>query len=257
MSASSVNSSSSQIQKTIPTPIISLGSNYVLQHTRADSIVTFMANNHSRSNKDPFGPLTQDGNTWANDDILVSLSFSNGDNSYFLSNTPMIFMEVLKDTGSLTHGRPRNNTQWIHPPNDLGSLNRTNTNYGGGTPSNLNTEWDLLTLTPFSEQVVVIEQRKFYRNPTITLPQDKTTFVSTSANLLKFRRSLMALSNSIYVVNNFIQPIRFRYAIIDPNNINGVILGEPSEVLLVYPKSGYFAVEDDSYFYDWSVKFSN
>lgn len=62
-------------------------------------------------------------------------------------------------------------------------------------------------------------------------------------------------NSGMRAINTFVQPIRFRFACIDPADGRSVIIGPPSEKLLMYPKYGYFTPDDDHYVYDWALKF--
>lgn len=240
----------------VPIPIITLGSNYILQHKLTDSITTFINTNYSSTNYG-FPQVTQDGNAWANDNLKVGISYvdDNKDYSLFLNQRPMVFLEVLNQNKK-SNGKGRlKRPQWTHPPNYKGALNRTSTNYGGGDASSLKTEWDFTSLKPFIETEIEINPQGFYKqNP--TLPQRWVDFVFNSANNLKWQRSnaLTPTGNGNFAVNTFKQAIRFRFGHLDKDG-RSIILGEPSEVLIFSPKWGYFQNEDDTYIYDWKLSF--
>ena len=241
----------------IPKPILSLGCNYFLQHQRPFDFATFINNTYTSSSYSQQPSLTQTGVDWANDSLKVGISYAHGNDwDFFKENTPMIFMEVLNTKGKGNQNRHLNRSQWTHPVNRSGTLNRTATNYGGGDALGLITEWDF-TASEFQDQVIELNQQYLYYNSSITLPQRKVDFVTINTNNLKYQRSIYGshIDNFQYVVNTFNQPIRFRFGVIDDENPNGIILGEPSDVLIVGVKSGYFEPDDDHYIYDWTLKF--
>jgi len=87
------------------------------------------------------------------------------------------------------------------------------------------------------------------------LPQ---SYNKPNVNQLKYQRGgrMSPTGNpGEYVVNTFIQPIRFRFGYIDPTDGKSVILGNPSEILYIKPKWGYFTPQDDTYIYDWVITF--
>lgn len=243
--------------KLLPRPILSLGANYFLQHKRNLDFNTFISNSYTSSNYSQQPSATQTGVDWANDSLKVGVSYiHNNEYNFFKENTPMLFMEVLNTNGKGNHNRHINRSQWTHPVNKTGSLNRTATNYGGGDALGLITEWDF-NATEFQDQIIELNQQFFYYNSAITLPLRKVDFVTINTNNLKYQRSIYgsSITTGQYVVNTFNQPIRFRFAVIDDENPNGVILGEPSDVLIVGVKSGYFEPDNDHYIYDWTLKF--
>lgn len=243
--------------KLIPKPILSLGCNYFLQHKRSLDFSTFINNTYNSSNYSQQPSLTQTGVDWANDSLKVGVSYAHGNDwEFFKENTPMIFMEVLNTKGKSSANKHLNKSQWTHPVNRSGSLNRVNTNYGGGTTTGVISEWDFIA-TEYQDQIIELNQQSLYYNSSITLPQRKVDFVTLNTNNLRYQRSIYgsAIQTGQYVVNTFNQPIRFRFGVIDNGNPNGVILGEPSDVLILGVKSGYFEPDDDHYIYDWTLKF--
>lgn len=240
----------------IPTPIIGLGNNFFLQHQRNTlDITTFSNTNFTRSSRREVGTLTQIGSDWANDTLKVTLSYAkNEDYSFFLSNKPMIFLEVLNNYNRVTN-RQRNLSMWSHPVNSLGALNRTGSNYGGGDPSSLTTEWDFIPTEEFKDQTIELNFKWFQRSG-VTLPYRLVDYVTNGGNQLKYQRgyALVPTGSGDRVINTFQQPIRFRFGYIDPTNNKSVHLGEPSEVLYISPKWGRFDLDDDTYVYDYQIK---
>jgi len=241
----------------VPTPVISLGENFVLQHNRQDDFNTFINGSYTRSSRTEAGGLTQDGNTWANDFLKVGISFDKGNWEIFLSNKPMIFMEVLNQRGSKNNNKRMRESSWSHPVHFKGALNRSGTNYGGGDFYGLFTEWDLTINKPNAEQTIELNQQFLYRG-SVTLPQRWVDFVVNSSNNLRYQRGWYLTptdANGNRVVNTFVQPVRFRFGYIDTDG-RSVILGEPSDTLYISPKWGYFKAQDDTYIYDWQIRFN-
>jgi hypothetical protein len=240
----------------LPRPIISLSNNYILQHFRVGDFNTFINNTYSSSNRNVGGSVSQDGNAWANDNLKVGISFAEGEWETFLSNTPMVFMEVLNHKNS-KNGK-FNKPQWSHPVHRTGPLNRTTSNYGGGDAYGLLTEWDITNTKPFVENYIEINQKFLYKNTSINLPQRWVDFIVDPGNQLKYQRSYYTTPTDLLgnrAINTFKQPIRFRFAYINPNDGRSIVLGEPSDELLISPKWGHFIPEDDTYIYDWQIRF--
>jgi len=238
----------------IPTPIISLGANFFLQHNLNDDITAFMSAMYTSSVDSAFGPETKTGSDWANDKLHFGISFPQGYTEW-LKHTPMLFLEVYNSRAKSNRHKRLQRTQFTHPPSRNGELNRGGSNYGGGDPSPLVTEWDVTT-DGFKEQFVAIDPHLFYRNPSLPMPQRKVDFVTNNGNQLRWARgwSLTPTGSGDKAVNTFIQPIRFRFGILDKDK-KTVILGDPSDKILVMPKSGYFTPQDDHYFYDFQAQF--
>ncbi len=256
MAANSIEINS-EVSKLIPRPILHLGVNYFLQHQRSFDINSFMSNSYNSSNYSQIPTITQTGADWANDNLKVGISYAHGDYTFFKENTPMVFLEVDNKNGKSNYNKHLNRTQWTHPVNIGGTLNRVGSSYGGGDAvTGLTTEWDF-TATEFQDQVIELNQKLFYRDNTITLPLSKVDFVTNVQNTLKYQNSRYGSSvlPGIYNVNTFYQPIRFRFGIIDPEDGKSIILGEPSDELLLGVKGGYFEPQDDYYYYDWTLKF--
>lgn len=237
----------------IPVPVLSLGENFVLQHRRTDDYNTFINSFYGSTNRSLTGSISQDGNAWANSFLKVGVSFVEGNWGTFLSNKPMLFLEVLD-----RRGKSVANKKWVHPVNSTGPLNRTGTNYGDGNHSGMTTEWDITSNLPFVDQIIEIQQQFFYKNTSIILPQRWVDFIFDIANQLKYQRSgnkMTPTSSGSYVISTFKQPIRFRFGFVDPTDNKSIILGEPSEELVVSPKWGHFEPQDDTYIYDWQIRF--
>lgn len=240
----------------IPIPILSLGSNYILQHTRADDITTFMSNTFTSTNNQLLPSTTYTGTVLANDSIKIGISYNRGNYNEFLANKPMIFLELLTHRSRSNHKRNLNKPQWVHPISSGGSLNRTGSSYGNGDPSGFKTEWDLAVSTN-QEQIIDLNQQGFYKNTSITLPQRWVDFVKDPGNQLRYQRSGYLTPTGFpneSCVNVFKQPIRFRFGYIDPLDGKSVILGEPSEKLYITIKQGLFEPSGDTFIYDWVVR---
>ena len=240
----------------LPTPIISLGYNYELQHLRDGSVNDLMSNTFSSTNKKGTG-VSKKGSDWANDDIELGISFENDNFDYFLSSKPMIFMEVFTTKGNTKRSSKgdRYDAQWVHPTSTKGSLNRTGSNYGNGTSSSLITEWDLTVNKPYTDQRISLNKSGFYHDLS-NLPQRKVDWAVNGKQQLKYAHgSGFSPSVNLQKVINYQQGIRFRFACIDVKDGKSVILGKPSEKLYISPKGGYFLTEDDYYWYDFQVKF--
>ncbi len=245
------------IGSTIPVPILSLGGNYFLQHNRIDDYGTFINNVYTSSSIQKKPSQTLFGYEWSNDNLNVGISYNKGNYNTFLSNNPIIFLEVFSNKGRSNRKKKYNKAQWVHPCNKNGSLHRVGSNYGDGNPASIITEWDF-TASTNQEQIIDIDQHGFYINNSISLPQRWVDFVNSSQNQLKYQRGgkMSPTGNpGEYVVNTFIQPIRFRFGYIDPTDGKSVILGNPSEILYIKPKWGYFTPQDDTYIYDWVITF--
>ena len=240
----------------LPIPILSLGENYTLQHRRSEDFNTFIAGTYGSSPDTQGGGLSQDGTTWANDRLKVGVSFMDGDWDFWLENKPMVFIEVLNRRAKSNDSKRPSRPQWTHPVSIGGALNRTTTNYGGGDANGLITEWDMATPRPFVENIIEIVQQSLYTNTSISLPQRWVDFVLDSGNQLRFQRGYYRTptGNWNYVLNTFTQPIRFRFACIDPNDGRSIILGNPSEELVISPKWGHFNPQNDTYIYDWQIR---
>ena len=248
---------SANASSTLPIPILTLGENYILQHNRGDDYNTWIGGTFNSSFHTQGGQVSQDGTAWANNPLKVGVSFADGEWDTFLSNMPMIFLEVLNQRNSKGRNKRLLRPQWSHPVNFKEPINRTATNYGGGKTTGLTTEWDLTSLLPFAENVIEIQQQFLYRNSAIKLPQRWVDFIFDSGNQLRYQRGYYTTPTGTgeRVVNTFKQPIRFRFAYIDPNDGRSVVLGEPSEELVISPKWGHFAPQDDTYIYDWQIRF--
>lgn len=240
----------------IPTPIIGLGDNFFLQHERNSvDIVSFMANFYSSSGRRASGAVTQNGTDWANDTLKIALSYGKDkDYTYFLQNTPMIFLEVLNNSNKVTNS-VRRLPLWVHPVNNVGQLNRTGSNYGGGDNSPLTTEWDFTPSTEYKDQVIELDFKWFQKNGAV-LPIRLVDYISNPGNQLRYQRgnALTPTGSGNKVVNTFQQPIRFRFGYINPTDNKSVHLGEPSEVLFLTLKWGLFTLDNDTYIYDYTVK---
>lgn len=242
----------------IPQPILSTGWNYTLQHWRGNpgGVSTFM----TASSTDSVTNTTNQNSDWANDDVKIGISYSKGDYSFWLSNQPFIVMEVLnswrRESQDVNTGDNKMR-QWTHPVNASGPLFRVNANYGGGDPSNLDTEWPLITTGSFQEQVLFITAQNFYNNPgSVILPIRKVDWYTQVQYSLRYLNKYGILNTSLpgRTVTGIRQPIRFRFACISPLDNRSVILGPPSEVLTIQPKGGYFNDDDDDYFYDFEIQ---
>jgi len=61
--------------KLLPSPILSLGANYFLQHKRNLDFNTFISNSYTSSNYSQQPSATQTGVDWANDSLKVGVSY--------------------------------------------------------------------------------------------------------------------------------------------------------------------------------------
>lgn len=242
----------------LPTPILGLGENYFLTNNRIQDFNTFITTNYSSSNYKIGGSVNQDGTAWANDALKISISYEPNDFTTWLENKPMIFLEVLDQTSKKNKNGRYSKPQWGHPVNKDGQLNRTRSNYGGGDVSTLTTEWDFTPTKPFTEEQIQIQPQGFYYDVSIALPIRWVEFVTTTRYSLKWQTTgrLVPTGNGNSTINTFVQPIRFRFGYIDPKDGRSVILGKPSEQLFVSPKWGHFNPDDDTYVYDWQIRFN-
>jgi hypothetical protein len=247
--STAASSKSNNAADLIPVPIFNLGYNYVLQHNRSQDISTFINNSYATTNRIFGGSFSDVGVNWANSNIKIGVSFIKGSYKKFLENSPMIIMEVLNHNGNNSANQKGMSPMWLHPVNNAGPLNRTNTNYGGGDPSTITTEWNLQQTKPFAENVIEINQKALYRNNGPILPQRWVDFISDNGNNLRYQRTRVTPTNGNGVVSTFKQPVRFRFAYIDNGRI---VLGEPSETLIISPKWGEFS-DNDTYVYDWTI----
>ena len=239
----------------LPVPMIELGDNYILQHNRQDDYTTFVASSYSSSNYITGGSITNTVPNWANDKLKVAINVPPGSYDTLMNNKPMIFMEVLAHVKKSNYRRKQRKPKWIHSPNLAGPLNRTGTNYGGSPGgAYMTTEWNLTTID-FENQILELEPQLFYWNPPI-LPKRWVDFVTGGHNLRYQHRQGAQAAPGQYVVNTFKQPIRFRFAYIDPSDNKSVVLGPPSETLYIKPKWGHFVPQDDTYVYDWQIGFN-
>lgn len=239
----------------LPVPILALGANYTLQHTRGSKISTLMDDVQTSSNTIVGGTVTQTGDIWANGPVNVAVSMPDADYAAIKNNKPMIFLEVLAQVARSNKKGKIKKPQWIHPQNIAGPLNRLNSNYSTGSIGYMTTEWDLTT-DDFKDQIVEIDPKTLYLNPP-TLPLPWVDFVLNGYNLRYQRRtSPITTPGGNRVVNTFKQPIRFRFAYIDPVDNRSVRLGPPSEELYIQPKWGYFNDNVDTYVYDWTIRFN-
>ena len=248
--------------KVIPKPIVQLGNNFILQHYLQTDINSFINFSYTSSNRNSVNSsLTQSGVDWANNNLYVSLSYAkNYSENYedWLTNTPMIFMEVYNSKGTRSNRNIRYAKPYFsHPVNNTGPINRINSNYGSGDSSSLETEWNFTPVNPFQEQIIEINPKNFYRNSGIagiTLPIRWVDFVFDSGNQLKYQRtSYRTLTNGNPVINTFVQPIRFRFGCLGEDS-RSVLLGDPSDTLFISPKWGEFN-DNDTYIYDWQIRF--
>lgn len=241
----------------IPTPIISLGENYVLQHNRNMSINDLMTNTYASTSKG--NSISQTGNDWANSDINIGIAFGNDNYDFFLANKPMIFLEVYSPKGNRkrkigSNKGDFNASQWIHPTNANGELNRNGSNYGNGTVSTLITEWDLIVNEAYTNQQVDINPKGFYVNFN-NLPQRKVDWSFDNGKQLKYIHRGGFATGNLNKVLSYKQSIRFRFACIDPRDNKSVILGNFSEKIILSPKGGYFGGDNEYYWYDFQANF--
>ena len=257
MAGANIEINKKEASNALPIPIIGLGCNFVLQHKRSQDFNTFINDTYSFGlNTILPGVETKTGVDWANSNLRVGISFAKTENdSYFLDNTPMVFLEVLSSINNSNVNKRLNKSQYTHPVNFPAPLNRTGTNYGGGDALGLITEWDF-TKKAFEEEVIELNQQFLYRDNNVVLPIRLVDFVSNMSNNLKYQRRFYGapIEPGVGMVNTFNQRIQFRFAILDPKDGKSIILSNPSEPLLIRVKWGRFEPQDDTYVYDWEIK---
>jgi hypothetical protein len=59
------------------------------------------------------------------------------------------------------------------------------------------------------------------------------------------------------IKTSFRQPIRFRFACLDPKDNRNLLYSSPSQVYSLGMKSGYFSQENDNYAYQFNIRKGN
>ena len=254
------------VDKTLSVPIVTTGYHYELQHTRNNDIDGFITSTFY----DKLNNITQTGVDFANQNIKVGISLPAGDHSFFLSNSPMIFLELLDSKIKRSKGNRGDKaaSQWVHPCSFGGAVNNNsdpNTNRGrntGGDGQPLNsliTEFKFVNTESFQDQIIEIAQKQFYNDPSVVMPESKVDWSlnPTRRGLRKMsRRGIYSPESNAYVVTSYTQPIRFRFVCIDPTDPSkrNLIYGPPSEEYYISPKGGYFGGNLDHYWYGWQIR---
>lgn len=263
MASSSINIREKQ-SSSLPQPILNKGYHYELQHSSGADIDGFITSTFY----DRLNNITQTGADFANQDIKIGVSLPAGDNSFFLENTPMIFMEVFdsKLRRSNKNKGDKAGSQWVHPCNFEKALNNNtdpitgkgrNVAGNGPTLNKLVTEYDFTNTEPFQDLIISVRQKQFYNDPNLSMPERKVDWSINNYNrsLKKLSRSGAPTGVGPTVVTSYTQPIRFRFVCIDPTDPSkrNLIYGPPSETLLISPKGGYFKASGDHYWYGWKI----
>lgn len=243
--------------KLLPEPLITLGHSFELFNYSSMNIDAYMESDFAYTlNGDT---IVQKAINWANEPVKIGVSMPPGDWSFFLNNSPMIFLDFYSSNKRERKKEIRtdNKEQYFkHPPNigERGAepLNRERTNFSGGyNPSKqhptrpLITEYNFYQTQPYTDQIISIDPHHLYKEPKVTpftdfsvLPQPE----GSMNGMLKFSKG-----------GSMKQPFVCYFACIDPKDERSVLRGTYSKVMYIQPKLGNF--RDGRFYFDYMVKF--